>query len=241
MIKKKELPIEIRHLRIDDYLELKQSMIESYPNWEGSVWKESHIASLLEKFPEGQICVLVNGKVIATALSIIVDYKKYGDSHTYGQITGNFSFNTHDPNGDVLYGIEIFVKPGNRDMRLGRRMYDARKDLCEQLNLRAIVAGGRLPGYSEYSEEMTPREYIEKVRHKELYDPILTFQLSNDFHVKKILKGYMPGDKESMAFASLIEWNNVYYQEKSNIFRDIKTVVRIGLVQWQMRNFQKYG
>jgi predicted amidohydrolase len=238
MIKKKELPIEIRHLRIDDYLELKQSMIESYPNWEGSVWKESHIASLLEKFPEGQICVLVNGKVIATALSIIVDYKKYGDSHTYGQITGNFSFNTHDPNGDVLYGIEIFVKPGNRDMRLGRRMYDARKDLCEQLNLRAIVAGGRLPGYSEYSEEMTPREYIEKVRHKELYDPILTFQLSNDFHVKKILKGYMPGDKESMAFASLIEWNNVYYQEKSNIFRDIKTVVRIGLVQWQMRNFQ---
>ena len=35
---------------------------------------------------------------------VITDH--FGDSHTYKDITGNFSFNTHNPKGDVLYGID---------------------------------------------------------------------------------------------------------------------------------------
>ena len=82
-------------------------------------------------------------QVAACALSIIVDYSKFGDNHNYQKITGNETFSTHDPDGDVLYGIELFVHPKFRGMRLGRRLYDARKELCENLNLRSIVAGGR--------------------------------------------------------------------------------------------------
>ncbi len=74
------------------------------------------------------------------------------------------------------------------------------------------------------------------VRNKEIYDPILTFQLSNDFHVRKILKGYLPSDKESKAYATLLEWINVYYEEEEKIVGGKKRVVRIGIVQWQMRS-----
>ena len=238
MTENAEQKIELRNLQINDYLELKDSMIEAYANWEGAYWRESHIAKLLEIFPEGQICILVNGKVVGTALSIIVNYAKFGDNHTYIQITGNYTFSTHDSEGDVLYGIEVFVHPDYRELRLGRRMYDARKELCEQLNLRSIVAGGRIPGYAAYGGKMPPMEYIERVRHREIFDPILTFQLSNDFHVRKILKGYMPGDKESLEYATLIEWNNLYFQDKPNQINQTKSVVRIGLVQWQMRSFE---
>lgn len=96
------------------------------------------------------------------------------------------SFDTHDPKGDVLYGIEVFIHPDYRGLRLARRLYDVRKELCENLNLRAIMAGGRMPNYEKYSKELSAKQYIEKVKKKEIYDPVLSFQLANDFHVQKI-------------------------------------------------------
>jgi predicted amidohydrolase/GNAT superfamily N-acetyltransferase len=180
----------------------------------------------------------VSGKVVGCALCLIVDYAKYGDNHTYEEITGAETFSTHDPDGDVLYGIDVFVHPDFRGLRLARRMYDVRKELCERLNLRSIVAGGRIPGYNQYAAELSPKDYIEKVKLKELYDPILSFQLSNGFHVKKILKKYLPGDAESLEYATLLEWNNIYYEARpENLFQK-KTNVRIGVVQWEMRPYE---
>jgi len=69
---------------------------------------------------------------------------------------------------------------------------------------------------------------------KEIYDPVLTFQLSNDFHVKKVLTNYLPGDIQSRDYAALLEWNNIYYSPEPG---SQKSVVRIGVVQWQMRLF----
>lgn len=229
-----EMRIDIEGLKIEDYIDLKESMILAYEGW-NAYWKEHHIQKLLDIFPEGQICVKFNGKVVGTALSIIVDYRRYGDRHTYEEITGNYSFNTHTPNGDVLYGIEIFIHPDYRGKRLARRLYNARKELCEKLNLRSIVAGGRLPNYNQYAELHSTKEYIEKVKRKEIYDPTLSFQLANDFHVKRILKGYLPGDRESMEYAALIEWNNIYYEAKTQLINSKISRVRLALVQWQMR------
>ncbi len=213
-------------------------MIEAYPDMDNAIWKPEQIEKLMRIFPDGQLCVTVDDKVVAAALAIIVDYDLYGDKHTYTQITGNYSFDTHDPSGDVLYGIDVFVHPDYRGLRLGRRLYDARKALCEKLNLRAIVAGGRIPNYSKYADKLSPRQYIDKVRHKELHDPTLSFQLSNDLHVVKVLTGYLPGDTSSKEFATLIEWKNIYYQERRKIAGRLDSVVRLGLVQWQMRHFE---
>ncbi|MBR9974491.1 MAG: bifunctional GNAT family N-acetyltransferase/carbon-nitrogen hydrolase family protein [Bacteroidetes bacterium] len=229
--------VELRHLELDDYRDLKSAMVEAYSDIGGLTWSEDAIRSLLEIFPEGQLCVIVDGRVAACALAIIVDYDHYGDKHTYAQITGNYSFRTHDPKGDVLYGIEIFVHPQYRGLRLGRRLYDARKELCENLNLRAIVAGGRIPNYSRFADTLTPRDYIEKVRMKEIYDQTLTFQLSNGFHVRKVLKNYLPGDTSSLEFATLLAWNNIYFEGTLPLIKRPKVVVRIGVVQWQMRSF----
>ena len=66
---------------------------------------------------------------------------------------------------------------------------------------------------------MTPAKYVEMVRNKELVDPILTFQLSNEFYVRKIIRGYLPYDSESKAYATLLEWINVYYEEDGKAHR----------------------
>jgi predicted amidohydrolase/GNAT superfamily N-acetyltransferase len=230
--------VEIRQLETGDYQELKKSMIEAYAAWPGAYWNEHHILSLLRAFPEGQIAVVVDGEVVGCALSIIVNYAHYGDEHTYQEITGNYTFKTHSAKGDTLYGVDVFIRPEFRGLRLGRRLYDARKELCETLNLKAIVFGGRIPTYHQHADKMSPKEFIQKVRMKELYDPTLTFQLANDFHVKKILKGYMPGDKESQEFAVLMEWDNIYFSGKKDPYGLHKSVVRLGLIQWQMRNYR---
>lgn len=230
--------VEIGSLHFEDYQQLLDAMKASYPGWQGGFWSARAIENLITRFPEGQIVIKVGGVVVGCALSIIVDYKKFGDNHTYKQITGNYTFNTHTPKGDVLYGIEIFIHPDYRGLRLGRRLYDARKDLCESLNLRAIIFGGRLPNYHQYAAELSPKEYIRKVKSKEIYDPVLSFQLANDFHVKKVLSNYMPEDEQSREFATLLQWFNVYYvPDQKNLF-NVKTYVRIGLIQWQMRRYK---
>lgn len=230
--------VEIRQLEPDDYQALKHSMIEAYANWPGAHWKEHHILSLLRAFPEGQIAVVVDGEVVGCALSIIVNYAHFGDEHTYQEITGNYTFKTHTAKGDTLYGVDVFIRSEYRGLRLGRRLYDARKELCETLNLKAIVFGGRIPNYHQHADRLSPKEFIQKVKMKELYDPTLTFQLANDFHVKKILKGYMPGDKESQEFAVLMEWDNIYHTKNKDPYGLQKSVVRLGLIQWQMRNYR---
>jgi predicted amidohydrolase/GNAT superfamily N-acetyltransferase len=243
--RKKSLPqarkmkIEVRELHLNDYLGLRDSMTEAYENWQGTVWKEEHIKRLISIFPEGQIVVLVNDKVVGVALTIIVNYDELSDEHTYMQVTGNYSFKRHNPKGDVLYGIEVFVHPEYRGLRLARRLYDARKELCERLNLRSIVFGGRIPNYASHASKMSPKEYINRVRMKEIYDPVLTFQLSNEFHVKKLLKNYIPGDEESKSHATLMEWHNVLFSDEKEKVRR-KNNVRLGLIQWEMRQFANF-
>ena len=232
----KDITVVLRNLSLKDYDDLAESMKIAYSGIGEVPWKYSQVKRLLNIFPEGQICIEVKGRVVACALSIIVDYSKFGDSHTFRQITGDETFSTHDPEGDVLYGIDVFVHPENRNMRLGRRLYDARKELCENFNLRAIVAGGRIPGYQDHADQYSPKQYLEKVETREIYDPILTFQISNNFHVKKILRNYLPHDNESKTFATLLEWNNIYYEEKEKAIGRKKSVVRLGLVQWGMRS-----
>lgn len=229
--------IELTYLSLDDYQELKEAMIESYSSMPDSYWREHHIELLINRFPEGQVVIKVNNQIAGCALSLIVDYNKFGDNHTYMEITGNNTFNTHTSQGDILYGIEIFIKPEFRGLRLGRRLYDYRKELCEKLNLKGIAFGGRIPNYHKYSDKISPKEYIEKVKRKEIHDPVFNFQISNDFYPSKIIKNYLEGDNDSNAYAVLLKWDNLYYEKETKKASSTKRIVRLGLIQWQMRPY----
>jgi predicted amidohydrolase/GNAT superfamily N-acetyltransferase len=230
--------VELRRMTLEDYQNLKPIMMKSYGGNVDMCWKDQDLARLIALFPQGQLCVTIGDKVVACALSLIVDFKKFGDQHTYAQIIDHHRFDTHDEDGDVLYGIDVFVDPDHRGLRLGRRLYDARKTLCEELNLRAIMAGGRIPNYGEVADKMSPRDYIDKVKQREIHDPTLRFQLANDFHVRKILRNYLPGDEESKDYATLLEWINIYYDPQAEErVHALPVQLRLGVVQWQMRPY----
>jgi predicted amidohydrolase/GNAT superfamily N-acetyltransferase len=230
--------IELAYITPNDYADIKETMILSYQTMPDSYWREAQIRKLIDIFPEGQVALKVNGQIAGCAFAIIIRSGRFDEKHTYREITGDYTFNTHDPDGDTLYGIDVFIRPEYRDLRLGRRLYDYRKELCEKMNLKAIMFGGRIPNYHKYAHELTPRQYIEKVRDREIHDPVFNFQLFNDFHPVRILKGYLEGDQVSHEYAVLMKWENIYYEKPSVKAGTIKREVRVGLVQWQMRPYR---
>ena len=228
--------LTLRNITKEDYEDIRQIMDKAYKGM-GESWKPKEFKTLLNLFPEGQICIEDKGRVVAAALALIIDYGDLELNHSYEDIVAQGRFTSHDPGGDYLYGIDMFVHEEYRGMRLGRRLYDARKELCEHLNLKGIIVGGRIPGYAEHYKELTPSQYIAKVRNREIVDSVLTFQLANDFHPKRALKNYIPEDTKSRSYAVLLEWNNIFYEAKKKIVWGRKSNVRLGAVQWQMRSF----
>jgi predicted amidohydrolase/GNAT superfamily N-acetyltransferase len=228
--------IEVRNLNIEDFSALI-SDLKSLPNEELAVqWSESQIKKLLGVFPEGQIVVLVNGMVVGYSLSIILSAEQLEKMPHFREITGNFSFTTHQYEGDLLYGLDTFVLPKFRGLRLGRRLSDVRKEWCEERNLSAIITYSRMP--KQVGESLkNPKDYIRKVKYKELQDLILGFHLANDFHIKTILPDYFSGDKEQTLSTVILEWNNIFYQKRTREISYRTSVVRVGLIQWQMRLF----
>ncbi|ADQ16486.1 Nitrilase/cyanide hydratase and apolipoprotein N-acyltransferase [Leadbetterella byssophila DSM 17132] len=230
--------IELEALTLEDYQELKALMITTYDTVDDPYWEKYQIKRLIDIFPEGQVVIKVNKVLAGCVLSIIIDEDHFEEHHTYKQVTGDYTFNTHNPHGTILYGIDIFIKKEFRGMRLGRRLYDYRKELCEKLNLKSIIFGGRMPNYIQYQGKLTPRMYLEKVKNRDIFDPVLNFQMSNDFHPIRVLKGYLEGDAASNEYAVLMKWDNIYYEKPTLNIRTTKTIVKLGLVQWQMRPYK---
>ena len=233
-----ESKLVLRKLRMDDFDELIALEEQCFPG--AGTWKREHIESQLAIFPEGQFCIEFDGKIVASASSLIVDFGDYDAWHSWGEIADHGYIRNHDEDGDTLYGIEIMVDPEYRGYRLSRRLYEARKQLARERNLRRIIIGGRIPGYGDHADDLTAREYVEAVIARSLYDPVLTAQLANGFALQGLIPDYLPGDVESRGYATYLEWRNLDYRPDPG--RHLRSVwnQRIALVQYLMRGVDSF-
>ncbi len=208
--------IVVRNMYLTDLTKIVKLQEKSFPHMleEDTIWKEHELQSHLKIFPDGQFCVEYGSKIIGSSSSLIVKLNPEYMDHTFREITGKGLFTTHNPNGDTLYGADISVHPDFRRLGIATLLYNIRKDLAIKLNLRRIIAGGRLFNYCEFAEKMSPEEYAQKVISKEISDPVLTFQLKNGFRFIKVLHNYIK-DPRSLNHASFIEWTNPHYKNDS--------------------------
>lgn len=176
-------------------------------------FKKEHYVSEINTFPEGQVCVEYNGEIIGSCSSLLVNMENYPVEHTLSQISDDGYIRNHNPNGRHLYGIDVIVHPNFQGMKVGKSLYDARRQICEELNLESIVFGGRMPHFHKYSDELSADEYVQKVINREIYDPVMTFQLNKGFVFRHLLPGYLPSDPDSGYTATFMEWVNPNYQE----------------------------
>jgi len=197
---------------------LRQSDIDSAIALQGLVYpsiaafRHDQFENLLALFPRGQFVAELDGQLVGIAISLVILWDDYSLHHTWNSITNHGNFNTHDTrHGHTLYGAEVCVSPDMVGRGIGHALYEARRNLCRQMNLKRIIAGGRLPGYHKKATEMTPEEYSKRVIWGDFYDPVLRFQLDEGFDYCGVLHGYIPTDDESVGNASLIVWLNRDY------------------------------
>lgn len=233
-----EKKIVLRQLRIEDYDDLVEMQRASFPGMQ--TWDREPIESQIARFPEGQMVIEYQGQLVASAGSLIVDFDMVDDWHDWRRVADAGFIRNHNPDGDTLYGIEIMVHPRFRGLRLARRLYEARKDLVRRLDLARIIIGGRIPGYGERADEMTAREYVDRVVERGVYDPVLTTQVANGFVLKRLIPGYFPSDTASRGYATYLEWTNLDHVEDNNRRWAHVAPVRIASVQWLMRHIESW-
>ncbi|WP_209124303.1 bifunctional GNAT family N-acetyltransferase/carbon-nitrogen hydrolase family protein [Alkalihalobacillus sp. BA299] len=237
-VSKFEKKIEIRNIKEKDFKDIIALQKICFPNMEP--WRIEHLESHIHVFPEGQFVVEYDGQIIGSCSSLIINFDEYDDQHTWDEITDKGYITNHNPDGYNLYGIEVMVHPDYRKMKIGKRLYEARKDLARSLNLKSIIIGGRIPNYYQHAMQYTPREYVEQVMLHNIYDPVLTFQVMNGFTLKRINPNYLQDDKASMKYATLMEWNNIDFQPKTK--RHFRTAfpVRITTIQYMMKRIESF-
>jgi predicted amidohydrolase/ribosomal protein S18 acetylase RimI-like enzyme len=199
----------VRQMTLDDVPKVIELMERAFPG--KPTWGPKLLAHHLEVFHEGQlVAVDTNGDIAGSASSLIIDWDDYAESANWSVITGEGTFDTHNPLGKTLYGAEIGVDAAARHQGIGTLLYDARKEMVRERGLKRLLTGGRIAGYDEVGEHLTPKEYVAEVVAGKRWDPALTFQLENGLVVLNVVPEYMH-DIESRGFATLLEWLNPEY------------------------------
>ncbi|WP_230291254.1 GNAT family N-acetyltransferase [Croceicoccus sp. Ery5] len=234
--------LEVRQARSSDVSGIAALIRRVYEDMPAYTYGE--IRGQMNNFAEGCFVAKLDGKVVGYCASMRVSQGLAFSPHDWDEITGNGFGSRHDPTGDWLYGYEMCVDPKVRGTRIGRRLYEERRALAEELELTGIVFAGRMPNLSRFWRRVDGAEdYLEKVIEGKLHDPVLRFQMANGFEPDGVMKDYLPEDKKSKAYAVRMVWRNPFVdRDQPKKFRLPRGVeqVRIATCQLQARQVKDY-
>ncbi len=233
----------IRLARLDDVPGIAEINEKSYdsPPWD----YERATRSQINNFSEGQFVAEYGGEIVGHAATFVIDGEAALKPHSWDEITGGGLASRHDPDGDYLYGMGVCVDQRFRRLRIGQRLYNARRRLCEEWKLKGIVFGGRLPGFAKRKNQFrTPEDYIKAVQERQTRDSTVQFHFSNGFEPIGIIRNYDPDDHESLGYAIHWVWHNPLAEEtplEKSSAESLTTqdTVRVATVQFQMRGIKE--
>lgn len=241
MKKNSSQKITIRKMQKDDLEYINEILNQTYSS--SSVYTSQILESQISLFPAGQFVVIFNDKVVGFCMTMIVD-KRYAEiAHTWKEVTDGGYIYKHNPKGDYLYGVDICVDLQFRGKKVGTRLYDERKKLCQSLGLLGIVFGARMPGLSKkIGQFKNPQSYLDAVSSCKIKDPTVSFQMKNGFEVKLLLPNYLKQDPESLGYAALMKWSNPFIEKRGNLkyFVDEKDNVKICTINFQQRRIDSF-
>ena len=236
-----------RNARLSDVPEIVSLSARAYAGTGMGSYSKGSITGQINNFPAGQFVILVGEKVVGYCATFRISEGIGLKPHTWVEITGNGYASRHDPNGEWLYGMEVCVDPEYRGYRLGRRLYNERKKLCQSLGLKGIVFAGRLPTLAKRIKKFSSvEEYVEAIQSKKARDPVLSFQLHNGFEVIGIIPHYLDADQQSMGYGIHLVWHNPKVPatqefEKSKTYGGrLPDTIRIGTVQYMQRRVRSF-
>ncbi len=201
--------ISIRTATFGDVTALVTLNHAAYPDLvgEGIVFEPEQIREQLARFPEGQLVAVMDGEIVGAIATLVLPAAVALAPHTWADATGDGTFRTHRPDGDCLYLADVYVAPTAWGRGVGSALYRALFALCREKKLARVAAGGRLFGYHEVREQMTPGTYVDEVVRGVRRDQVLGSQLRAGFVVQGVMRDYLH-DWRSASFATLLVWPN---------------------------------
>jgi len=241
MVMSSRRKINVRNTKFSDATYINEIVQKCYPGV--PPYSLDNLRAHINHFPEGQMVVEYEGNIVGFCITFIISGSVALKPHTWKEITGSGFASRHDPFGDFLYGMDICVDPKYRGKKIGERLYNERAKLCQKFGLKGIVFGARIPGFSKKIKVYpTPEDYVEAVSAKKIKDPTLSFQMNNGFRPLRVLKDYLPSDKESHGCAVLMRWDNPLIDHQANIqfSEDQKDNVRICTINFEQRKINSF-
>ncbi|SDO61653.1 GNAT family N-acetyltransferase [Alkalicoccus daliensis] len=204
--------IFVRSYSPADYPALLQIQKEAFPPPfpEDLWWSKDHIKAHTETFPEGAMIAFDGEEAAGSSTALLTAFTK--EDHTWDEVADNgYIRQSHDPQGDTLYGIDVCVRPAFRGRGIAGALYEARKQLVRELGLKRYVAGCRIPEFHKHADTLDVHAFIKEVEAGNVYDPVLSFMLKQGLQVLRPIPGYLD-DEESLHYGVLVEWKNPDYR-----------------------------
>ncbi len=201
----------VRNYTESDFNALIDVQKESFPPPfpEELLWNKDQLQNHVTLFPEGALCIEIEGKIAGSMTGLLVDFDYDHAEHTWEEITDNGYIRNHNPKGNTLYVVDIGVSPSYRKLGLGKWMMFSMYEVVIHKGLKRLLGGGRMPGYHKKMNEMTPEQYLESVVNGDIKDPVITFLLRCGRTPVRVVPNYIE-DEESCNFAGLMEWKNPF-------------------------------
>ncbi|MFM9874591.1 MAG: GNAT family N-acetyltransferase [Fimbriimonadaceae bacterium] len=171
---------------------------------EDCIWQSEHIHSHIQLFPEGQFVIIFKDLVVASCTNILISRDDWEAHLDWETATGGLSLPKHNPQGEVLYGVDVSVHPENRQKGLAKRLYKARFEIVKSLGLQQYGTVCRIPGFLQ-SQQNDPAEYADAVVSGSIKDQTLTPLLKMNLTYKGVINNYLE-DKESGDAGAILEW-----------------------------------
>lgn len=241
MVRSTKSKLNVRNSQLSDAAGINSVVQKCYPGV--PPYSLDALRAHINHFPQGQLVVEFEGKIIGFCMTFIISEKEAMKPHTWKEITGSGFASRHDPLGDFLYGMDICVDPDFRGKKVGERLYIERRRICQDFGLKGIIFGARIPGFSKKRKTYpTPEEYLEAIKSKKIKDPTVSFQIKNGFEPLAILNDYLPSDTESLGTAVLMRWENpnIDPQSKHHYLEDQQDNVRICTINFEQRKIHSF-
>ena len=201
-----------RPYALTDYSQLKALMETAYADLENPAMSQEEMELLQSIYPEGQILCFDGQRLIAASLNRIVATDKYVSNFTEEQTFNMSVYKSDAQANESVYALDFVVLPEYQSQRVG---FQLRQVLHHQIfnvdNFIALVGVSRLSNYYQYQNEMDCETYVQKVKNRELRDPVLSFHLAHKMETRSILPNFNPNDKKSAGFGLSVILKNPYY------------------------------
>ncbi|MEK3825811.1 GNAT family N-acetyltransferase [Paenibacillus sp. FSL K6-1558] len=202
----------IRNYVAHDFEELIRIQAESFPPPypEELLWNQEQLSSHIQHYPEGAICIEVDGELAGSMTSLRMQWDAADpSSHTWAEVTDDGYIRNHRPDGNTLYIVDLCVRPKYRKWGLAQLMMQAMYHLVIAQGMDRLLGAGRMPGYHQVAEQMSAQQYLDQVAAGERHDPVISFLLQCGRMPVGVATDYLD-DEESCHYAALMEWLNPF-------------------------------